>query len=141
MQEFTLFRVSLLREFTVIGIVLIKPVLMAGPKLLLTVFGIHFRWEIIGPVSVSAREQNSFVVQLCLRAPKKNMTTIFAPIAVAPNPNFKERLRASEAGNITDKCHGNEIPWERVKATSEANTIDRVDVCSQGDDFFLPSSL
>ena len=32
MQEFTLFRVSLLREFTVIGIVLIKPVLMAGQK-------------------------------------------------------------------------------------------------------------
>ena len=68
------------------------------------------------------------------------MTTIFAPIAVAPNPNFKERLRAtaSEAGNITDKCHGNEIPSERVKATSrtsETNAIDRVDVCSQGDDF------
>ena len=65
------------------------------------------------------------------RAPKKNMTTIFAPIAVAPNPNFKERLRAtaSKAGNITDKCHGNEIPWERVKATSrtyETIAIDRV---------------
>ena len=96
---------------------------------MLTVFGIHFRWEIIGPVSFSAR--NSFVVKLCLRAPKKNMTTIFAPIAVAPNPNFKERLRAtaSKAGNITDKCHGNEIPWERVKATSrtyETIAIDRV---------------